>query len=380
MAPLQPEGTVAVTGGTGYVGSWIVKTLLDRGYRVCACVRDANHAKADFLKQFPAYTSGRLTVHSCDMRVEGAFDEVFAACNCVIHTAADPDLPLERRNEAYQSNCQLIIDSINKSASATRVVYTSSAAAIAGDDNIQEYKTRPVIDEGRYPNMGERSEDASRVNGYVLGKLTCEKLFFEASAASCGRWEAIVTNPSDNIGPLLSAHQNDIREAWAPWHTTIAKILEGREFPQSYGFRPWWTVDVRDTAEAHVRLLESSNVVSGHRYFICSTDTIVVEDIGGLVKELFPEAGFDPALEPFGHEGARLTTGMGEAEVRSIWACCKLRNDKISKEVGMTFRPLATSLHDCVESLFAVAGVKPRTSQAKHIYAGAKHQVQLGLL
>ena len=32
--------TYCVTGATGYIGSWLVKTLLDRGYKVHATIRD----------------------------------------------------------------------------------------------------------------------------------------------------------------------------------------------------------------------------------------------------------------------------------------------------------------------------------------------------
>lgn len=34
------QATYCVTGATGYVGSWLVKTLLERGFRVHATVRD----------------------------------------------------------------------------------------------------------------------------------------------------------------------------------------------------------------------------------------------------------------------------------------------------------------------------------------------------
>jgi prephenate dehydrogenase len=35
-----PPPVVCVTGSTGYVGSWLVRTLLRRGYRVHATARD----------------------------------------------------------------------------------------------------------------------------------------------------------------------------------------------------------------------------------------------------------------------------------------------------------------------------------------------------
>jgi hypothetical protein len=48
-----------------------------------------------------------------------------------------------------------------------------------------------------------------------------------------------------------------------------------------------------------------------------------------------------------------------EAEFRSIWAGCVLRNDRIRAVVPITFRPLDDSIRDCVESLLSIANVVP---------------------
>ena len=46
----KQDGPVAVTGASGYIGSRIVEDLLDQGYDVHACVRDASNSnKVDHL-------------------------------------------------------------------------------------------------------------------------------------------------------------------------------------------------------------------------------------------------------------------------------------------------------------------------------------------
>jgi nucleoside-diphosphate-sugar epimerase len=131
-------------------------------------------------------------------------------------------------------------------------------------------------------------------------------------------------------------------------------MLEG-ETLQTGVYRPWMTVDVRDDAECHVRLLENGEVANGARLIAWSTDARNVEDIAADIDRLLPELDHAPAqlVDPF-PERIR----EREAYFRSLWALADLRNDRMRAATGLTFRPLDESIRDCVESLLSIAKVE----------------------
>ena len=44
--PINPPATIALTGATGFVGRYLVRELLSRGYVVRALIRDREKARA----------------------------------------------------------------------------------------------------------------------------------------------------------------------------------------------------------------------------------------------------------------------------------------------------------------------------------------------
>ena len=126
MAPIPKGGTVAVTGAAGFIGGWVVRRLLDKGYRVRACVRNADDAnRTGFLKAMPGFASGRLTLHAADLDTPGCFDDVFKGCNGVAHVS---HVSTYNDHDYVKRVCDHIIESVNRSGSVTRVVVTSSGA------------------------------------------------------------------------------------------------------------------------------------------------------------------------------------------------------------------------------------------------------------
>lgn len=350
MAPIPKSGTVAVTGSTGFIGGWVVRLLLDKGYRVRACVRDVNdEQKTAFLKAMPGYASRRLTLHSADLDEAGCFDEIFKGCHGVAHLS---HVSTYDDQDYVQKVCDHVINSINLSETVTRIAVTSSIAAVISEQDLQELVRRPVLYEDRYPDELNPRRSPERGQGYSMGKVLAERAFADAAAAS-GRWDAITCCPGDNVGPVLAPHQKNV----GPWQHNIETMLLG-EYTQNVvgAYRPWFTVDVRDVAEAHIRLLENTDVRNGQRFIAWSTETRNVEDVCASIDRLLPELGFAGArlVDPFPEK-----IQAREAEFRAIWGGCELRNDRIRAALGMEFRPLDESIRDCVESLLSVANVKP---------------------
>uniref|UniRef100_A0A7S1PSK0 NAD-dependent epimerase/dehydratase domain-containing protein n=1 Tax=Alexandrium catenella TaxID=2925 RepID=A0A7S1PSK0_ALECA len=351
---------VAVTGAAGYIGSWLVVKLLERGHTVRACVRDtANDKKVGFLKAMVPSSNGRLTLHSADMTAKGAYDQIFEGVHTVFHPAevfmsfgngrdmkdARKDfgekVTLKAMHDNAMQSSAYIVDSINKSSTVKRLVYTASIASIM-PTNMKTWLTDPIVDESKEPGADRAGE-----HSYAVTKRSTEHFFAYQASISGGRWSVITGNPGDIVGPVLSPHQ-----AHETWQGKIAGIIQGQPSPQEPAGRPWMLVDARDVAEAEVRLAESSEIQSGERFMLTSGDKIYAEFLGPRIMELFPQYDCATTVAP----GMAGKVGRSEP----FWIRVQMRNDKVRKATGLDFCTFDDTLRETVESLVKIGGVKPK--------------------
>src|SRR5271169_6438647 len=86
---MSDQGTVLVTGGSGFIGGWCVIGLLQQGYRVRTTVRSLGRegaVRAAFGKVVDA--GDRLSFHAADLMADAGWDEAMAGCDYLLHVAS----------------------------------------------------------------------------------------------------------------------------------------------------------------------------------------------------------------------------------------------------------------------------------------------------
>lgn len=289
------DGPVVVTGSAGYIGSHIVLNLVRHGYEVRACVRDAGKlSNVAHLTNMNAIGPGSVTLYECDMTVPGAYDDVFSGAVGIFHAAAEMgNLEGSTPQKVFDGSLEatkLMTDSIRKSGTVRRLVYTSSFAAVAHPAEPGHlYTEESFVDmnqEARKPAAAWNMEvvEKNREVAYAMGKLEAERFVYAEAEANGFQSNGVC--PCHVIGPLLSAsHQRP----WS-WQTRIGDMMEGYSHPRMY----WNIIDVRDVAEAQRRIAENPDNVNGERYNLVATDEtgmIPQQDLQAMLQRLYPGIG-----------------------------------------------------------------------------------------
>ena len=297
MPTITPEtGPVAVTGASGYIGSWIVQDCVEQGYQVHACVRDKSKPeKVDHLLAMnDAGHLGRAELFEADIFEEGSYDEPFAGCAGVIHAAAPQgynDEPPQATYDGCFTQMTHIMDSVLKAETVQRFVYTSSFAAVThpceegyvftekdwASDNVEGYR-------GAWT---KENIPKHRGIGYKMAKESTEKMIYRM-AEKDGSFEALSIMPGYVIGPVMCKN-HDQRESFQYW---MKRMLSGDQFGKVPGGRMQWNkADVRDIGKAHRLCLESPMAGNGSRYIIAARDDseiLFTWELQAKLKALFP--------------------------------------------------------------------------------------------
>src|SRR3974390_601848 len=177
---VSENGTVLLTGASGFVGSAVARALRNAGFPVRALVRNASPTAhlADLGLEF---VRG-------DLRDPASLRPAFSSVRYLFHVAADYRLwardPAELTRTNVEGTRALMQEAML--ARIERVVYTSSVATLAArQDGVSADETMPL-------------DEASAIGVYKRSKVAGERVVEELVSHGL---PAVIVNPSTPIGP-----------------------------------------------------------------------------------------------------------------------------------------------------------------------------------
>jgi len=243
-----------VTGGTGFVGSYIIKNLVEKGHRVRAIRRS---------KKLPSYISKEIfdKVEWIDGDILDiiSLHDAMQDVDIVIHAAAIVSFSKHDRIPMYQVNVEGTKNVVNAAidAGVKRFLHVSSVAALGRTTTVQT-----VSEEKKW------SENRNNTH-YAISKHHAEMEVWRGFGEGL---EGVIINPSTVLG-------------YGDWHQSSCAI-----FKNAYREFPWYTngmngfVGVEDLAEIAVRLAVSD--ISQER-FIVSADNWSFRDLFNAIADGF---------------------------------------------------------------------------------------------
>ncbi|CAN4125826.1 unnamed protein product [Withania somnifera] len=255
---------VCVTGGTGFLGSWLIMGLLQHGYSVNTTIRSHPDRKRDvsYLTNLEG-ASERLKIFNADINKPQSFAAAIEGCVGVFHIAQPMNFEDEETKvkSVVTATLEILQASID-SKTVKRVVYTSSDTAVLYND-----KDLDIVDESSWSDVDFIKFAKPIMPSYSVCKTLTEKAAIEFAEKS--GLELVSILPSWIHGPFITPHCPDRNREC---------VLEQQNLISF--------VHVHDVVNAHIFLFEHPNAKG--RY-ICFSAEATIHQLSKFLSIRYPE-------------------------------------------------------------------------------------------
>lgn len=321
------ESWTLVTGASGFVGSRLVRALVERGEHVKAFVRAGSS-----LRQLADLPPDRCRLAFGDITVEHTVYRALASCDRMYHVAAnfkmwDPD-PSTIIGPAVEGTAATL--EAARRRGIDKIVVTSSVAALGATPGQEE------MDESHAFNLTDPE-------AYIEAKQKADQLALEAAADGM---PLVVVRPSAIYGP----------GDWKPTPTgqsivTYLKTPPSLSIPVTAGGIS--VVDVDDVVEGHIAAMEKGEI--GEAYILGGENVTfqqLIEMLSDITGLALPGSTLSPGM--IGLVGSLM-------EMKALWfggepqltrrlardyasAYAWVTSEKAEKELGYQHRPARQTL------------------------------------
>jgi len=327
-----------ITGASGFIGSAVMRLLLEADHDVRAIVRPGSDRRN--LDGLP------VEIFEGDLQDKTSLEDAVKDCNAVFHVAADYRLWIPDPDNMYQTNVAGTRNLMLASAEAgvEKIVYTSSVAVLG------------LNKDGSPANEDTAISADDMIGHYKRSKYLAEKEVTKLINENA--LPAVIVNPSTPLGP------RDIKPT--PTGNIILETLNDRM--PAYVDTGLNIAHVDDVAKGHLLAFEKGKI--GERY-ILGGENLSLQTILGIICELIEKK--PPSIRlphnlvlPIAwcmERWAEISKKEPRATVDEVRMSKKLMyysSDKAIKELGYEIRPAKEAIKDAIDWFIKNGYCEPR--------------------
>ncbi|CAO1626257.1 unnamed protein product [Sympodiomycopsis kandeliae] len=251
---------VLITGASGWLGSHVTETALERGLHVRLTTRKQSKIQPLVDSLSKRYGQEKIEVAVVeDFAVPNAFDGIIQGMDGLVHVASDLSLTDDFDSVVGSSlkGYESILQAAKKTPSIKRAVFTSSSTAL-GDPNRNgkevQYLNRDSWNEEAVKKAQSKERNSHYV--YAASKVLTEQYVWNFVKRNSPHFVVNVINPSLILGGKVPGFQFACTGLW-----TRDIVLNG-DVERAVMIGPHHHIDVYDTSLLHILALTREDIVN----------------------------------------------------------------------------------------------------------------------